>query len=62
MKISSDKKILGLYLFISTFLWNKAKGALMNVSAHFTKSTIQEKIMPLYDYLFNTVREKLEAV
>jgi len=62
MKISSDKKILGLHLFINTFLRNKAKGVFTDVSAHFTKRTIQEKIMPLYDYLFNTVREKLEAV
>jgi hypothetical protein len=62
IKVPSDKKIIGLHLFVSTFLWNKATGTFVDVSAHFTKRTIQNTEMPLYDYLFNTVRERLEAV
>lgn len=62
MKVPSNKKIIGLHLFVSTFLWNKATGTFEDVSAHFTKRTIQNTAMPLYDYLFNTVRERLEAV
>lgn len=62
LKIPSNKKILGIHLFVSTFLWNKATGTFMDVSAHFTERTIQEKPMPLYDFLFNAIKEKLEAV
>lgn len=62
LKVPSVKKILGIHLFVSTFLWNKAAGTFMDVSAHFTERTIQEKPMPLYDFLFGAIKEKLEAV
>lgn len=62
MKVPSNKKIIGLHLFVSTCLWNKAKGTFNDVTLHFTERTVRDPTMPLYDYLFNTVRERLEAV
>ena len=32
----------------------------MDVSAHFTERLIQEPAVPLHDYIFDAVREKLE--
>jgi hypothetical protein len=61
IKIASSKKIIGLHLFVSTFMWDRGIGKFIDISSHFTKRTIQERTMELYDYLFNIVREKLEA-
>ena len=60
LKISSREKILGLHLFISTFLWNRSSGTFMDVSAHFTERLIQKPAVPLHDYIFDAVRQKLE--
>lgn len=60
LKISSRNRILGLHLFVSTFLWNKGSGAFMHVTAHFTERLIQEPALPLHDYIFNAIRQKLE--
>lgn len=59
-KISSGKRILGLHLFVSTFLWNKGSGTFLDVTAHFTERLVQEPAAPLHDYIFNALREKLE--
>lgn len=61
IKIPSFKKVIGLHLFVSTLMWNKEIGQLTDISLHYTKKTIQEKNIELYDYLFNIVKEKLEA-
>jgi hypothetical protein len=60
LKASSRDRILGLHLFVSTFLWNKGSGAFMDVTAHFTERLIQEPATPLHDYIFNAIRQKLE--
>ena len=60
LKISSGKRILGLHLFVSTFLWNKSSGTFTDVTAHFTERLIQEPAAPLHDYIFNAIRQKLE--
>lgn len=60
LRLPSRKRILGLHLFVSTFLWNKASGTFMDVSAHFTEKAVQNPAAPLHDYLFDTVRQKLE--
>jgi hypothetical protein len=60
LSIPSGKRILGLHLCVSSFLWNKASGAFRDVSALFTEKAVQVPTTPLHDYLFNTVRQKLE--
>ena len=61
IKVPSFKKVIGLHLFISAFMWNREKGQFIDVSSHYTKRTIQEINVELYNYLFNIVKEKLEA-
>lgn len=60
LRISSSTKILGLHLFVGTFLWNKGAGTFMDVTAHFTEPLIQEPPAPLHTYIFNAIRQKLE--
>ena len=60
LNIPSGKRILGLHLCVSSFLWNKAAGTFMDVSALFTEKAVQVPVTPLHDYLFDTVKQKLE--
>jgi len=60
LRISARKKILGVHLFVSTFLWDRASGNFMDVVDVFTEKAIQQPSTPLHDYLFGLVTQGLE--
>jgi hypothetical protein len=60
LRIPSDKKILGVYLFASTLLWNESAGTFIDVSNLYTEMAIQVPATPLHDCLFNAIKQELE--
>jgi len=62
LRIPSNKKILGIYLFASTWLWDEATGTFIEVSNLYTEMAIQVPTTPLHDYLFNAIKQQLEKV
>jgi len=62
LRMAASKKILGVYLFVSSFLADRASGNFQDIGALFTEKAIQEPPTPLHVYLFDVVTEKLQAL
>jgi hypothetical protein len=61
LRLSASKKILGLYLCVSTLVWDGAAGQLMDEAALFTEKAVQIPATPLHSYLFDAITRQLEG-